>query len=69
MAASTISGSDYKGRLFVSALGYNSEEAIDLGSRKSHHSVSVPRPQGVVYAAHPMSFLSQRRSKLYILQR
>jgi DNA-binding beta-propeller fold protein YncE len=44
-------GIDARGRLFVSALGNNTEEAIDLSAGRVLHSISVPRPQGVVYAA------------------
>jgi len=60
-------GVDYKGRLFVCALGNNSEEAIDLGAGRVIHSVSVPRPQGVVYAAASNElFVGSDEGKLYI---
>ena len=43
---------DQKGRLFISALGNNTEEVVDLSSGARVHSISgVPRPQGVVYAS------------------
>jgi len=60
-------GVDYKGRLFVSALGNNSEEAIDLAAGRVTHSVRVPRPQGVVYAAASNElFVGSDEGKLYI---
>jgi hypothetical protein len=60
-------GVDHKGRLFVSALGNNSEEAIDLGAGRVTHSVPVPRPQGVVYAAASNElFVGSDEGKLYI---
>jgi len=60
-------GIDTKGHLFVSALGNNTEEAIDLSAGRVIHSISVPRPQGVVYA--PVSnelFVGSDEGKLYI---
>src|SRR5205807_1851343 len=61
---------DPKGRLFVSALGNNSEEVVDLSAGMRSRSIGgIPRPQGVVDAttnqrlpkefklgAHPESF-------------
>jgi hypothetical protein len=44
-------GSDFKGRLFVSALGNNSEEVLDLAAGVRTRSISgVPKPQGVIYS-------------------
>ena len=60
-------GVDSKGRLFVSALGNDSEEAIDLGAGRVTHSIRVPRPQGVVYAAASNElFVGSDEGKLYI---
>jgi DNA-binding beta-propeller fold protein YncE len=43
---------DPQGRLFVSALGNNTEEVIDLVAGTVGHIISgIPRPQGVAYAA------------------
>jgi len=43
---------DPQGRLFVSALGNNTEEVIDLAAGTVGHVISgIPRPQGVAYAA------------------
>jgi DNA-binding beta-propeller fold protein YncE len=42
---------DPKGRLFVSALGNNTEEVLDLVAGIRSQSIGgIPRPQGVVYA-------------------
>ena len=39
------------GRIFVSALGSNAVEAINIGARTLDHSITgVPDPQGVVYS-------------------
>ena len=44
-------GFDPANRLFISALGNNTEEVIDLGAQTVVHSISgVPTPQGVVYS-------------------
>ena len=45
-------GFDGKGHLFVSALGNNTEEVIDLTAGAREQTISgIPRPQGVVYTA------------------
>jgi hypothetical protein len=59
-------GVDYHGRLFVSALGNNSEEVIDLAAGRVIHSIGVPRPQGVVYAASNELFVGSDGGKLCI---
>lgn len=42
---------DPKGRLFISALGNNTEEVIDISAARVTHSISgIPKPQGVAYA-------------------
>ena len=42
---------DPQGRLFVSALGNNTEEVIDLAAGTVAHAIGgIPRPQGVAYA-------------------
>ena len=44
-------GFDPNNRLFVSALGNNTEEALDLSAQRVVHSIAgVPTPQGVVYS-------------------
>jgi hypothetical protein len=46
-------------RLFVSALGNNTEEVIDLSAQRVVHSITgVPTPQGVAYAPRRISSLS-----------
>jgi hypothetical protein len=59
---------DQKGRLFVSALGNNTEEVVDLSSGARVHSISgVPSPQGVVYAPELNKlFVGSDEGKLYI---
>jgi DNA-binding beta-propeller fold protein YncE len=60
-------GVNHKGRLFLSALGNNSEEIIDLGAGRVIHSISIPRPQGVAYAAASNElFVGSDEGKLYI---
>lgn len=60
-------GADMKGRLFVSALGNNTEEVLDLTAGRVMRSLSVPRPQGVVYApASNELFVGSDEGKLYI---
>jgi DNA-binding beta-propeller fold protein YncE len=42
---------DPRGLLFVSALGNNTEEVIDIGAGRVIHSISgIPKPQGVAYS-------------------
>jgi DNA-binding beta-propeller fold protein YncE len=60
-------GVDTKGHLFVSALGNNTEEVLDLTAGRAIRSLSVPRPQGVVYApASNELFVGSDEGKLYI---
>jgi DNA-binding beta-propeller fold protein YncE len=61
-------GLDPKGRLFVSALGNNTEEVIDIGAGRVVHSISgVPKPQGVVYSPELNKlFVGSDEGKLYI---
>ncbi len=61
-------GFDPKGRLFVSALGNNTEEVIDLSAAIPEHSISgIPKPQGVVYARDVNKlFVGSDEGKLYI---
>jgi DNA-binding beta-propeller fold protein YncE len=59
-------GFDPKGRLFLSALGNNSEEVIDLGSQKRVHRITgIPTPQGVVYSPEANKVFVAK-GKLYI---
>jgi hypothetical protein len=56
-----------KGRLFISALGNDSEEVVDLSAGKVVHSISVPRPQGVVFSPESNKlFVGSDEGKLYI---
>jgi len=59
---------DGKGRLFVSALGNNTEEVIDLSAGTRVHTISgIPKPQGVVYAPEfNKLFIGSDEGKLYI---
>jgi DNA-binding beta-propeller fold protein YncE len=59
---------DPKGRLFVSALGNNTEEVLDLAAGTRVHSISgVPNPQGVAYAPELNKlFVGSDAGKLYI---
>jgi hypothetical protein len=61
-------GLDPKGRLFVSALGNNTEEVIDITAGTRSHSISgIPNPQGVVYAPELNKlFVGSDGGKLYI---
>lgn len=61
-------GFDPKGRLFVSALGNNAEEVIDLAAATPEHSITgIPKPQGVVYARDVNKlFVGSDEGKLYI---
>jgi hypothetical protein len=55
-------------RLFVSALGNDSEEIIDLSAQRSIHSITgLPTPQGVVYSPETNKlFVASAKGKLYI---
>jgi DNA-binding beta-propeller fold protein YncE len=59
---------DPKGRLFISALGNNSEEVVDLAAGTRTRSIGgIPRPQGVVYCADVNKlFVGSDEGKLYI---
>src|ERR1700751_4748587 len=59
---------DPKGRLFISALGNNSEEVVDLAAGTLTRSIGgIPRPQGVVYSADVNKlFVGSDEGKLYI---
>ncbi len=59
---------DPKGRLFLSALGNNSEEVIDLSAATRAHSITgIPKPQGVVFCADVNKlFVGSDEGKLYI---
>ncbi|MGB8063671.1 MAG: YncE family protein [Candidatus Sulfotelmatobacter sp.] len=61
-------GFDPKNRLFVSALGNNTEEVIDLSAQRVVHTISgVPVPQGVVYSPETNKlFVASTKGKLYI---
>ena len=61
-------GFDPKGRLFVSALGNNTEEVLDLSAGIRSHSISaIPKPQGVVYVQElNRLFIGSDEGKLYI---
>jgi len=61
-------GFDGKGHLFVSALGNNTEEVIDLSAGARERTLSgIPRPQGVVYAREfDKLFIGSDEGKLYI---
>jgi hypothetical protein len=57
-----------KGKVFVSGLGNNSVEVIDLfqGTR-SHEITGVPNPQGVVFSPEANKlFVASEKGKLYI---
>jgi WD40 repeat protein len=60
--------SDHKGRLFVSALGNNSEEVLDLSAGRLVHSIAgLPIPQGVAYSPEENKlFVGSDEGKLYI---
>jgi len=59
---------DPSNRLFVSALGNNTEEVLDLAAQKVVHSIGgVPTPQGVVYSPETNKlFVASAKGKLYI---
>jgi DNA-binding beta-propeller fold protein YncE len=60
-------GLDPKGRLFVSALGNNTEEVVDIAAGRVVHTISgVPKPQGVVYSPDSNKlFVGSDEGKLY----
>jgi hypothetical protein len=55
-------------KLFVSALGNNTVEVIDISGRTLEHTLTgVPNPQGVVYAPEANKlFVGSSKGKLYI---
>src|ERR1700745_4305497 len=59
---------DPKGRLFISALGNNTEEVVDLAAGARSRSIAgIPRPQGVVYCAEVNKlFVGSDEGKLYV---
>lgn len=61
-------GFDTKNRLFVSALGNNTEEVLDLSTQRVVHSIAgVPTPQGVAYSPETNKlFVASAKGKLYI---
>jgi DNA-binding beta-propeller fold protein YncE len=61
-------GFDPKGRLFISALGNNTEEILDLSAGIRSHSIpNIPKPQGVVYVQELNKlFVGSDEGKLYI---
>jgi len=61
-------GFDPKGRLFVSALGNNTEEVIDISAGRVAHSIGgIPKPQGVAYSPEVSKlFVGSDEGKLYI---
>jgi DNA-binding beta-propeller fold protein YncE len=63
-------GFDPKNRLFVSALGNNTEEVIDLSAQRVVHTISgVPAPQGVVYSPETNKlFVASTKGKRYIYE-
>jgi len=57
-----------KGRLFISALGNDTEEVVDLSAGRVVHSITVPRPQGVVFSPESNKlFVGSDQGKLDIL--
>ena len=61
---------DPKGRLFVSALGNNSEEVIDLSAGIRSQSIrGIPKPQGVIYIQELNKlFVASDEGRLYIYE-
>lgn len=61
-------GFDPKGRLFVSALGNNTEEVLDLSAGIRSHSITgIAKPQGVLYLQELNKlFVGSDEGKLYI---
>lgn len=59
---------DPDNRLFLSALGNNTEEVIDLSAQRVIHTITgVPRPQGVVYSPETNKlFVASDEGKVYI---
>lgn len=61
-------GFDPKGRLFISALGNNTEEVVDPSAGiRSHTITGIPKPQGVIYCAELNKlFVGSDEGKLYV---
>ena len=61
-------GFDPNNRLFLSALGNNTEEVIDLSAQKVVHTIAgVSTPQGVVYSSETNKlFVASAKGKLYV---
>ena len=61
-------GFDPKNRLFVSALGNNTEEVINLSAQRVVRTITgVPTPQGVAYSPETNKlFVGSDEGKLYI---
>jgi len=61
-------GIDRSGRIFVSALGNNTVEVLDLSAQRDVHSIGdIANPQGVVYAPETNKlFVASAKGKLYI---
>ena len=61
-------GVDRSGRVFVSALGNNTVEVLDLSAQRDAHSIAdVPNPQGVVYSPETNKlFVASSKGKLYV---
>jgi DNA-binding beta-propeller fold protein YncE len=61
-------GFDPKDRLFVSALGSNTQEVIDLSAQRVVHTITgIPAPQGVAYSPETNKlFVASTKGKLYI---
>src|ERR1700751_5544674 len=59
---------DPKARLFISALGNNSVEVLDLAAGIRAHSIAgIPKPQGVAYAPEfKKIFVGSDEGKLYV---
>ena len=59
---------DPNNRLFLSALGNNTEEVIDLSAQRGVHAITgVPTPQGVAYSPETNKlFVASAKGKLYI---
>jgi DNA-binding beta-propeller fold protein YncE len=61
-------GFDRQNQLFVSALGNNTVEVIDISARTRSHSITgIPNPQGVLYTPETKKlFVASSKGKLYI---
>jgi hypothetical protein len=61
-------GFDPGNRVFLSALGSNTEEVIDLSAQRVVHTITgVPRPQGVAYSPETNKvFVASSEGKVYI---